>query len=136
MQTRTAYIVRASANGRRQVCIDALNETAIMEFLNADPARLKKFRQIINIIIDDLRISELYDKEDINELCKDVTAMKMFKGGQNIRIYCKEQRTDDGIFCVIAAELLPKKKDNKVKGKTKSLIQKVASYNYVIAERP
>lgn len=106
-----------------------------MQFLKEDEARLRKFNQVIEIILQGLRNSELYDKEEIDKKTKNVTAMKMFKGGQNIRLYCKEQHDENGIFYVIVAELLKKKKDQKVKGKTKSLIQTVGSYEYKVIER-
>lgn len=133
MVKRKAYIIKSS--NKRHVCIDAVNEEAIMKFLSEDPARMKKFKYAIDIILQGLRVTELYDKEEINANCKDVTAIKMFKHGQNVRLYCKEQNTGEGIFFVIVAELLPKKKDEKVKGKSKSLIQKVATYEYEITKR-
>ena len=106
-----------------------------MEFLKQDEARLRKFRQACDLILEGLRITEIYGREDIDKNCKGVTAIKMFKGGQNIRLYCKEQRINNKNFCVIVAKLLPKKKDQKVKGKVKSLIQTVANYEYEITER-
>ena len=133
---RLAYILQSSENKKRHVCIDAKNESTILQFLQEDPARVKKFKQIVSNILDNIRIPDLYDKEEIDRFTKGVTAMKLFKGGQNIRLYCKEQSNESGTFCVIVAELLPKKKDQKVKGKTKSLIQKVAGYEYQIKERP
>ncbi len=135
MVQRLAYKIRSSADNKRHVCIDAENEKEIFSFLNADPARIKKFRQVVDIIIGGLRNSELYDKEEIDKKSKNVTAIKMFKGGQNIRLYCKEQRGDHGIFYVIVAELLEKKKDQKVKGRVKTLIQTVGNYEYKIIER-
>jgi hypothetical protein len=133
---RQAYILKSSEDSKKHVCIDALNEVAIISFLKDDEARIKKFYHIVGIILKGLRISELYDKEDIDEQCENVTAMKMFKGGDNIRIYCKEQRDNNGTFYVIVSELLPKKKDQKVKGKVKQLIKKVGSYEYTIVPRP
>jgi hypothetical protein len=133
---RDAYIIESSDDQRRHVCIDALNEAEIMAFLGEDNARIKRFRLAREIILRNLRNTEIYDKENIDKSCKDVTAIKMFKGGQNIRLYCKEIHNLNGNFYVIVAELLKKKKDNKVKGKTKTLIQTVASYEYRITERP
>jgi len=132
---RKAYIIESSLDLTKHLCIDAENEGVIMDFIKADGARIKKLRLIKSIILEGLRNTELYDKEDINDSCGDVTAMKMFKGGQNVRIYCKEQRIDGYEFCIIMAELLPKKKDKKVKGKTKNLINKVSTYEYYIEDR-
>ncbi len=87
------------------------------------------------MILQGIRNTELYDKEEIDSKSKNVTAMKMFKGGHNIRLYCKEQSNSEGKFYVIVSELVPKKKDRKVKGKIKTLIQTVGSYEYKIIER-
>ncbi len=135
MAKREAYILQSSGDGRRHLCIDRENENEILDFLNEDKTRIKKFRQIRDIILGGLRVADLYDKEEIDSRSKNVTAMKLFKGGQNIRIYCKEQRSSDGIFYIIVAELLRKKKDQKITGKIKTLIHKVASYEYEIIER-
>lgn len=135
MAQRIAYKIRSTTDGKRHVCIDKLNEKAIMQFLKDDEARIKKFRYAVDIILQGIRNSEIYDKENIDQGSKDVTAIKMFKGGQNIRLYCKEQHDASGVFYVIVAELLKKKKDEKVKGKTKTLIQTVGSYEYKVIER-
>lgn len=136
MAKRQAYLLQSSGDGKRHLCIDTENEEEIFNFLNEDEARIKKFRQIKDIIIRGLRVTELYDKEEIDSKTRNVTAMKMFKGGQNIRLYCKEQRSPTGTFYVIVAELLRKKKDQKVKERNKNLIHKVGSYEYEIVERP
>lgn len=136
MVKRIAYIIEKSDTSRRQVCIDAENEKEILEFLKEDPARIKKFRQIVNLLIEGIRNTELYDKEDIDSGCKDVTAMKMFKNGQNIRLYCKEQKGLSGTYYIIVSELLKKKKSQKNGNTEKTLIKKVSNYDYEIKERP
>lgn len=135
MSNREAYEIKSAADKKRCVCIDSKNEADIMAFLREDPVRVSKFREVIDLILSGQRNSEVYSKENIDKKCKDVTAIKMFKGGQNIRLYCKEQKSDNGTFYVIVAKHLPKKKDQKVKGKTKTLIQTVSSYDYTIVER-
>lgn len=132
---RRAIRLESNAIGNRHICIDAENEAAIKAFLEADPARIKKFRQIKDLILHGIRYPELYDKEDINDKAKSVTAIKMFKGGQNIRLYCKEITQEEGRFFVVIAELLEKKKTQKVTGEAKKLILKVAGYEYQIVER-
>ena len=58
--------------------------------------------------------------------------MKFFKGQENDRLYCKEQRTADGIFIIVTAEIYKKKKSAKVTKKEIPIIEKVASYEYEI----
>lgn len=135
MFEREAYIVRRAENGKRVVCIDRETEATIMQFLQKDPTRLRKFGYAIDVILMGLRIPDIYDKEDIDGRSSKVTAIKLFKGGQNIRLYCKEQTGERGCYYIIIAELLEKKKSQKVTGKIKSLIQKIANYEYKIVER-
>src|SRR5690606_32480409 len=100
--------------GKRAICIDEENQSEIMAYLQSDERHRKKFKFISDIILGGHRNSEVYDKEDINENCKNVTAMKFFKGQDNDRIYCKEIRSDDGIFVVVTAILYKKKKNTKL----------------------
>ena len=58
--------------------------------------------------------------------------MKFFKGQENDRIYCKEQTTEDGTYIIVTAEILLKKKSNKVTKKEIPLIEKVGQYEYEI----
>lgn len=122
---RTAFIYRSSPDNRRHICIDKTNSSVIFSFLKEDKARRKKFLHIIDLLLQGKIISDLYSSEQINKATKDVTAMKLFKGGQNIRIYCKEVTTKDGTFYVVVSELLPKKKTQKITGIVKNLINTV-----------
>lgn len=128
---RKAVIFRKSDDGRRCVALDKENAQALFEYINRDAKHLKKFDYIVDIILSDLRNTELYDKEEINEKAKGVTAMKPFKQGDNDRIYCKEFTTAEGnLFVVVAAELREKKKTQKNSFRENNLIEKVAGYEY------
>ena len=70
----------------------------------------------------------MYDKEEIDDQCKGVTAMKFFKGGRNARIYCKEIITDEGLYVVICCEYLPKKKQQELRQAERNIIRRVANY--------
>lgn len=107
----------------------------MMEYIQRDPRHLKKFRHIVSLILEGHRNTELYDKEEINDQTKGVTAMKLFKGQENDRIYCKEYTTEQGkVFVVVAAELREKKKTQKNAHKEKNLIETVAGYEYELFE--
>jgi len=90
---------------------------------------------MVDMILQGYKNSDLYDKEDINGQCKDVTAMKFFKGQENDRIYCKEQRIGNGLYIIVTAELYLKKKSDKVSKKEIPVIQKISKYEYKIEER-
>jgi len=104
----------------------------IMAYIDQDERHKKKFRHITDIILSGLRNSSLYDKEDINERCKDVTAMKFFKGQENDRIYCKEVHSTSDTLVVVAAVLHCRKKSTRLSKKEISLIEKVGGYTYEV----
>lgn len=121
----------ASKDGKRAVYIDDEHRKEILELIEKDERHRKKFNLITDIILRNLRNTNLYDKEDINQKCKDVTAMKFFKGQENYRIYCKEINSSNGVRVVIAA-ILHQKKDNKNTNKERTKIEKVGGYQYEI----
>lgn len=84
---RQAKIIRSSNDGKRQIAIDSKNANEIRGFIVRNNFN-KKFDLICRTILAGIRNTELYDKENINTKCKDVTSMK-FKGNLNPRIYCK-----------------------------------------------
>jgi len=90
---RIAKIIKSAANGKRHIAIDCVNADEILEFLSANNL-VKKFNLICQVILMGLRNSDLYDKENINEKSKHVTAMK-FKGHINTRIYCMELKKEN-----------------------------------------
>ncbi|MBC8152430.1 MAG: hypothetical protein H7Z72_05920 [Bacteroidetes bacterium] len=127
---RKAVIFQESANGRRCVAVDAENAEAILAYVTQDSRHEKKFRHIVELILNGLRNTELYDKEEINDRAKGVTAMKFFKGQENDRLYCQEFTTPSKVFVVVAAELRERKKSQKNKQIEINLIETVASYEY------
>jgi len=129
---RTAKIIRSSDDGKRHIAVDKENWGEILLFLKSKKL-VKKFDLICNVIFSGLRNTELYDKEDINNKCKQVTAMK-FKGSVNARIYCKEVKQKNKTLVIITSELLENKKNQKNQHKEIHLIEKVASYDYEIEE--
>ena len=129
---RKAKIIRYNEDKSIAICVDIETWSIISEYLKRDDKHKKKFNYIVDIILNRLRNTDVYDKEEINKRCKGVTAMKFFKGQSNDRIYCKEQTLDDKTFVVVTAELFEKKKTQGVKQKTKNIIEKVGSYEYEI----
>lgn len=58
--------------------------------------------------------------------------MKFFKGQENDRIYCIEQRNDKKLYTIICVELLERKKSKGVNRKIKAIIERIANYEYEI----
>ena len=129
---RKAIQIKISDDKKRIICFDKENVEELNDYINQDERHQKKFQYIASLILRGIRMTELYDKENIDRKTKGVTAMKFFKGQENDRIYCKEFTRDDKTFIVVAAELLTKKKSKDLKQKTKNIIRKVANYEYEI----
>jgi len=132
---RKAREILKSKDGKRIICIDTDNWKTIIDYINQDVRHKKKFEYICGVLLDGHRNTDIYDKEDINDKCKDVTAMKFFKGQDNDRIYCKEMSLEDKTFVIIAAELFEKKKTQKNSKKNKPIIEKVGKYEYEIIRK-
>lgn len=128
--SRTCEKLISSGDGKRAIYIDSENKAEILAHFQQSERYAKKFRHIIAIILEGHRNPELYDKEDINERCKAVTAMKFFKGQENDRLYCQEVTAESGTHIVIAAILHPKKKSQGNSHREIALIEKVAGYEY------
>ena len=131
---RKAFIFQKSENGKKVICIDIENAESLLTFLNKDNRPKKKFRYISELILRGIRNTELYDKENINKRAKDVTAMKFFKGQENARIYCKEQRINNQLFNIVCCELLEAKKTQGNNKPIKRIIDKISKYEYEIEE--
>lgn len=122
----------SSKDGKRAIYIDAENKEEILNYIRQDQRHSKKFRFISEIVLGGHRNTDVYDKEDINDKCKDVTAMKFFKGQENDRIYCKEIKSETGTHIVVTAILHEKKKSDNLSSKEKAIINKVGGYEYEI----
>ena len=131
MAQRKSEQIACSKDGKRAIHIDSQNKTEILEYIQRSDKHKKKFDYIAGLILQGIKNTEVYDKENINSRCKDVTAMKFFKGGgSNDRIYCKEIHTEQGIFVIIAAILHEKKKSQKNSNREITLIEQVGTYDY------
>lgn len=122
----------SSKDGKKAIFIDSENKEEILAYLHKDARHKKKFKYIVNIILNGFKNPEVYDKEDISKKCKDVTAMKFFKGQENDRIYCKEIKTEDGTYIIVTSILHERKKSKGLSVKEKSIINKVGGYEYEI----
>lgn len=129
---RKCIHIISSKDSKRAIYVDSINKKEIIEYLEQDARHKKKFKYIADIILGGHKNTDLYDKEDINEKCKDVTVMKFFKGQENDRIYCKEINTATGTHIVVTSILHQRKKNTELSAKEKALIEKVGGYLYEI----
>lgn len=131
MVRKCEHIV-SSKDGKRAIYIDSKNKKEILNYIKQDNRHRKKFRFISEIILQGHKNPEVYDKENINDKCRDVTAMKFFKGQENDRIYCKEIKPESGTHIVVAAILHKRKKSNDLSAKEVNHINKIGGYEYEI----
>ncbi len=127
---RKAVKIAESNDKRRALFVDKENAEEIYQYINQDDRHKKKFQFIVTIILNGMRNTEVYDKESFDSKTRGITAMKFFKGQENDRIYCKEIRATDKTFIVIAAELMKRKKTQKLTRANKSIITRIAKYEY------
>ncbi len=107
------------------------NGPDILKFLNANKANLIKFNKVVELILEGRAPRELYDKENFDKSCGHVTAIKLFKGKKNPRIYCQQYSDKDKqIFVIVIAELLEKKTAQGLSKKERTIIRRVAKYEY------
>ena len=128
---RRATLLKKSRNGRKSVYIDDENAEEILSYLKAEPGNLKKFWMIVELILEGKPTRDLYDKENFEKGCEHVAAMKLFKGKKNPRIYCQHySHKEKSVYVIVASELLIKKKSQGLSKKEKSIIRRVAKYQY------
>lgn len=134
---RKAELIQISDDGKKAFYLDEDNSGEIMAFLQSDRANLKKFKTAIEMILNHQAPRDLYDKENFEKGCEKITAIKLFKGKKNPRIYC-QQFTDGDTerFVIIGVELLEKKKSQKLTAAEKSIIRRVSKYEYDLNPKP
>lgn len=134
---RKAELIQISDDGKKAFYLDEDNSGEIMAFLRSDQANLKKFRTALEMILNHQAPRDLYDKENFEKGCEKITAIKLFKGKKNPRIYC-QQFTDGDTerFVIIGVELLEKKKSQKLTATEKSIIRRVSKYEYDLNPKP
>ena len=127
---RNAIIIKKSIDGKRCIAVDEELAEELLRFFMQDNRYQKKFNHICELILGSHVNRELYDKEEPDDKCRGVRAMKFFKGQDNARVYCKEVTLKDKTFVVIAAGVLNSKKQNKLSYKELNIIHRVAGYEY------
>ena len=117
------------------LCVDKTNSEEIYSFLFKNDRHNKKFKFFCEVVVvnNNRQLKDIYKHEQIDELTKDVWAIRFFVGQENARIYCKEYKRN-GIIYIVMTELVLRKKTNKIDKKLEKLIRKVGEYEHEIEE--
>ncbi|MES2447151.1 MAG: hypothetical protein V4546_08210 [Bacteroidota bacterium] len=133
---RKAILVKKSIDGKKAFFVDERNAKEIYSILNKDEAYKKKFRFALHQLLDGKITRDLYDKENFEKGCEHITALKLFKGKNNPRIYCQEQTFgEQKVFVIIACSVVAKKTTSSgLSKKDKQNIRSIAKYEYDIKD--
>lgn len=133
MTKRECIIIDSSQSHSRYLCVDLKIQKEFFDFINEDQNHRAKFKQIRDHILEERNIYfENYGKEGFNSQTRHVTAMKFFKGGKNVRVYCVEVKTSKGAFYVVAAHFLGKKKVQQNDNQIREIVKRISKYEYEI----
>lgn len=122
---RECFLFKSSTVGfNKHIYIDKGNAREIYAFIKENEAKFTKIR--IRILDTDFHY---YDKYEKVKGYKNLTEMR-FIGGTNGRIYCKEIKTDNGIFCIIMGKVEASKKTNHINKGIKEKLKVLNGYEY------
>ena len=111
----------------RHVFLDAEESEEIVSLLETRAIR-KKFDYIVNRILNQQNL--YYEAYQKIPGYKDLSEMRLFPNGLNIRFYCKEFSCSNGQFYVVVAKLLMKKKSEKINKEIQDLLKPIEDYDY------
>jgi hypothetical protein len=124
---RNWILYRDSEYFSRHVVLDAEEGEEIATLLETKSIR-KKFDYIVDRILSQQNL--YYEEYQKIPGYEDLSEMRLFPGGLNIRFYCKEFSCSTGHFYVVVAKLLAKKKAGKINKQIKSFLTPIENYEY------
>jgi len=123
---RECVIFRSSEEFNRHIAVDFEDAKEIMEYFSIEKNE-KKFDYIATRILEQ---SNMY-YDNYEQIEDNITCMRFFPNGENVRIYCQEVRINGEIFCIIMSKIL-KKKSKKITKEIQSQIETLKTYEYGI----
>jgi len=125
---RKGVIIDKSLHETTIIVVDLLNAEEIFTYLFKENVQ-DEFREIRDILKQNLRIKDKYCKADVSNKAKNVYEMRFTKSGKNDRIYCQELHTIKKRF-IVMIELFEGKKSQDIPKKIKSRLETIGSYEY------
>lgn len=125
---RKTVLLDSNLHSTTLIMVDILNANEILPYIFKDGVD-KEFREIRDILKENLRNKERYCKVDVSDSAKDMFEMRFIKNGRNDRIYCKEiSRNSKRI--IIMVELFEGKKSQQIPKQIKNRIETMGGYIY------
>jgi hypothetical protein len=125
---RKAVLLAISNHSSTLIMVDIDHAKDILPYIMTDGID-KEFREIRELLKENLRNAEKYKKVDVSKKAKDMYEMRFIKGERNDRIYCKEISFSSKRF-IIMIELFKGKKSQNIPKIIKSRIEKMGGYEY------
>ena len=126
---RECIIIRSSENYNRHLAVDFEEAKVIMDYFNI-PKNEKKFDYLATRILEQ---PNMYF-DNYEQIEDNISCMRFFPNGENIRIYCQEVNINGEIFCIIMSKFL-KKKSNDINKSIQAQIDTLKTYEYEIQFR-
>ena len=97
-----------------------------MDYFNV-PKNEKKFDYLVTRMLEQ---PNMYF-DNYEQIEDNITCMRFFPNGENIRIYCQEVNIQGEIFCIIMSKFLKKKSDD-INKSIQAQIDTLKTYRYEI----
>lgn len=137
MKERTAKLLYQSSSRKREIWYDVEYWPVISEFFALGkkdvllPKELRTrqyaFQRLIELVAESKSTRDQFEKECHEKSC--IWSMKLFKGGQNTRIFCHHENVG-GVDRYVLAFLIPKKNTQALGSRLNKRISIVAGYEY------
>ena len=128
---RIFRVMRVSGNKKIVIAVDAEAMIEITQYLGQSERHKGKFIDIAKVNLGGLSNRDLFKQEKINNVIRNVWAMRFFPGQENDRIYCQEKSEGD-VKIYILGILHLHKTSNKNSEREIRVITKLSGYEYGI----
>ena len=123
---RECIVMRSSEKYNRNIAVDFEEAKSILEYFGIEKNQ-KKFDYLATRILE--QPGMYFDNYE--QIEDNITCMRFFPNGENVRIYCQEVLLNGQVFCIIMSKFL-KKKSGGIDKSIRSQIEPLKKYEYQI----
>jgi len=125
---RKAVLVDINKHSTTLIFVDIQNARSILPYTNLEGVD-KEFREIRDLLKENLRNKEKYRKVDVSNKAKNMYEMRFIRNERNDRIYCQEIGLGSK-RCIVMVELFVGKKSQDIPKTIKGRIETMGGYQY------